>query len=73
MRSAGLSGIAFVVVVDEFTYIHEILRRRGVDPSEHNELKDFMRQLKGLLEARMFSALLIGQDTMPRFLESYPN
>lgn len=73
LRSTGSSGIAFVVVVDEFTYIHEILRRRGIDPSEHNELKDFMRQLKGLLESRLFSALLIGQDTMPRFLESYPN
>jgi hypothetical protein len=73
LRSAGSSGIAFVVVVDEFTYVHEILRRRGIDPSEHNELKDFMRQLKGLLESRLFSALLIGQDTMPRFLESYPN
>lgn len=73
LRSAGTSGVPFVVVVDEFTYVHEILRRRGIDPSEHNELKDFMRQLKGLLETRLFSALLIGQDTMPRFLESYPN
>ncbi|MCS5733772.1 ATP-binding protein [Herbiconiux daphne] len=73
LRSAGSTGVAFVVVVDEFTYVHEILRRRGIDPAEHNELKDFMRQLKGLLESRMFSALLIGQDTMPRFLESYPN
>jgi hypothetical protein len=73
LRSTGSPGIAFVVVVDEFTYVHEILRRRGIDPSEHNELKDFMRQLKGLLESRLFSALLIGQDTMPRFLQSYPN
>ncbi|MFB6608707.1 AAA family ATPase [Agromyces sp. NPDC056379] len=73
LRSTGSTGIAFVVVVDEFTYVHEVLRRRGIDPSEHNELKDFMRQLKGLLESRLFSALLIGQDTMPRFLESYPN
>jgi hypothetical protein len=73
LRSIGSTGIAFVVVVDEFTYVHEVLRRRGIDPSEHNELKDFMRQLKGLLESRLFSALLIGQDTMPRFLDSYPN
>jgi hypothetical protein len=73
LRSTGSTGIAFVVVVDEFTYVHEILRRRGFDPSERNELKDFMRQLKGLLESRLFSALLIGQDTMPKFLESYPN
>lgn len=73
LRSAGVAGVPFVVVVDEFTYVHEVLRRRGIDPAEHNELKDFMRQLKGLLEARLFSALLIGQDTMPRFLDSYPN
>jgi hypothetical protein len=73
LRRAGHTGVPFVVVVDEFTYLQEVLRRRGADPSEHNELRDFMRQLKGLLEARMFSALLLGQDTMPRFLDSYPN
>lgn len=73
LRTAGKTGVPFVVVVDEFTYIHEVLRRRGINPGEHNELRDFMRQLKGLLEARFFSALLIGQDTMPRFLDSYPN
>lgn len=73
LRSAGHTGVPFVVVVDEFTYLHEILRRRGIEPSEHNELRDFMRQLKGLLEERLFSALLVGQDTMPRFLDAYPN
>ncbi|GAA4431506.1 hypothetical protein GCM10023169_36120 [Georgenia halophila] len=73
LRSAGHTAIPFVVVVDEFTYLHEILRRRGIEPSEHNELRDFMRQLKGLLEGRLFSALLVGQDTMPRFLDAYPN
>lgn len=44
-----------------------------MDPREYNELRDFMRQLKGLLETRIFSALLVGQDTMPRFLDAYPN
>ncbi|MEU8288371.1 ATP-binding protein [Micromonospora sp. NPDC048905] len=73
LRVAGFSNTPFVIVVDEFTYLHEILRRRGIEPREHNELRDFMRQLKGILEARLFSALLVGQDTMPRFLESYPN
>lgn len=73
LRNAGHAATPFVVVVDEFTYLHEILRRQGVEPREHNELRDFMRQLKGLLEARLFSALLVGQDTMPRFLDSYPN
>ncbi|QSR29318.1 hypothetical protein CFI00_02140 [Nocardioides sp. S5] len=72
LRSAGHTGVPFVIVVDEFTYLQEVLRG-GTNPSEHQELRDFMRQLKGLLEARMFSALLLGQDTMPRFLDAYPN
>jgi hypothetical protein len=32
-----------------------------------------MRQWKSLLESRTFDAVLIGQDTMPRFKEAYPN
>jgi hypothetical protein len=32
-----------------------------------------MRQWKSLLESRTFDAVLIGQDTMPRFKEEYPN
>jgi len=73
LRMAGRTAVPFVIVVDEFTYLHEILRRQGTPHSEQNELRDFMRQLKGLLEARLFSALLLGQDTMPRFLEDFPN
>ncbi|GAA5122707.1 hypothetical protein GCM10023339_41490 [Alloalcanivorax gelatiniphagus] len=73
LRSAGLTAVPFVVIVDEFTYLYEIFRRRGVAPSEQNELRDFMRQLKSLLEGRIFSALLIGQDTMPTFLGAFPN
>lgn len=73
MRSAGYTAVPFVVVVDEFTYVYEVLRRKGIDPAEHNELRDFMRQLKGILESRLLSALLVGQDTMPRFLDAYPN
>ena len=33
----------------------------------------FMRQWKSLLESRTFDAVLVGQDTMPRFKEAYPN
>jgi hypothetical protein len=32
-----------------------------------------MRQWKSLLESRTFDAVLVGQDTMPRFKEAYPN
>ena len=73
LRAGDLTAVPFVVIVDEFTYLHEIFRRRGVNPREQNELRDFMRQLKSLLEGRIFSALLIGQDTMPAFLDAFPN
>ena len=73
LRSGGLTAVPFIVIVDEFTYLYEIFRRRGVAASEQNELRDFMRQLKSLLESRIFSALLVGQDTMPTFLEAFPN
>ena len=73
LRSAGRPSTPFVIVIDEFTYLHEVLRRQGITPAENNQLRDFMRQFKGLLEARVFSALIVGQDTMPKFLDSYPN
>lgn len=70
---SGMDTPKFAIVADEFTYLYEILRRPRVQVSENNQLRDFMRQWKGLLEARLFSALLVGQDTMPNFLRAFPN
>jgi hypothetical protein len=62
-----------VIMVDEFTYLFELLRRDNVAPADQHQLRDFMRQWKSLLEAKLFSALIVGQDTMPEFVKTFPN
>lgn len=57
-------GQRIIIAIDEFTYIYE-------HPSD--AIQTFMRGWKALLEARTFNALLIGQDTMPRFMQAFPN
>ncbi len=62
-----------VIIVDEFTYLYELLRRDHVATADQEQLRDFMRQWKSLLESKTFSALVVGQDTMPYFLQAFPN
>jgi len=57
-------GHSLIVAIDEFTYIFE---------NSKSGVEEFMRCWKALLEAKTFNALLIGQDTMPRFKQAYPN
>lgn len=73
LKAEGQREPRFAIVVDEFTYLFEVLRRSHVSPAEHDQLRDFMRHWKGLLEAKLFSALVVGQDTMPHFLRAFPN
>lgn len=53
-----------VVAVDEFTYLFE---------NQEDDLQTFMRGWKALLESKTFSAIIVGQDTMPRFKKAFPN
>ena len=62
----GWRDVRPVFLIDEFTYIYEYIREGLLTPA-------FMRQWKSLLESRTFNAVLVGQDTMPRFKEAYPN
>ncbi len=62
----GWRDVRPIFLIDEFTYVYEYIRERLLTPA-------FMRQWKSLLESRTFDAVLIGQDTMPRFKEEYPN
>lgn len=74
LKSAGREAPPrVVVIVDEFTYLFELLRRDNVAPADQDQLRDFMRQWKSLLEAKLFSALVVGQDTMPAFISAFPN
>jgi hypothetical protein len=55
-----------IFLIDEFTYVYEYIREGLLTPA-------FMRQWKSLLESKTFDAVLVGQDTMPRFKDAYPN
>jgi hypothetical protein len=62
----GWREVRPIFLIDEFTYVYEYIREGLLTPA-------FMRQWKSLLESRTFDAVLVGQDTMPRFKEAYPN
>lgn len=60
------TAIRIIYLVDEFTYMYEYITEGLVDSS-------FMRQWKALHESRLFSTVLVGQDSMPRFKRAFPN
>jgi hypothetical protein len=62
----GWRDVRPIFLIDEFTYVYEYIQEKLLTPA-------FMRQWKSLLESRTFDAVLVGQDTMPRFKEAYPN
>lgn len=64
VRRLTKQGSQLVVAIDEFTYIYE---------NTYGDVENFMRGWKALLEAKTFNALLVGQDTMPRFKQAFPN
>ena len=53
-----------ILAVDEFTYIYEKFK---------DETESFMKSWKSLIESNSFNAVIVGQDTMPRFKSDYPN
>ncbi len=73
LRKDGQREPRVILIVDEFTYLYELLRRDHVAAADQHQLRDFMRQWKGWLEAKLFSALVVGQDTMPAFLNAFAN
>jgi len=64
-RLLNKKGFVVVMAIDEFTYIYE--------KENFQEKLNFMRNWKALLEIGSFNAIIIGQDTMPRFKNDYPN
>ncbi len=62
----GWRGIRVVLLIDEFQYIY--------DPIIEGKIPDsFMQNWKALLQANYFSAVLVGQDVMPKFKLRFPN
>lgn len=59
-------AVRIVLLIDEFTYISNLIRT-GALPEV------FMNGWKGLIEKKLFSSVLVGQDFMPKFRDRYPN
>lgn len=59
-------GVRPVLLIDEFQYIYDRIVARKIPES-------FMQNWKALLQANYFSAVLVGQDVMPKFKERFPN
>lgn len=55
-----------VYLIDEFTYIFGYVKTGIVDQS-------FMRQWKALMESKLVNTVVVGQDSMPRFMAAFPN
>jgi tetratricopeptide (TPR) repeat protein len=55
-----------LLLIDEFTYLYSATLRNNLDP-------EFMKTWKAMLEKGLFSAIVIGQDIMPKFKAKFPN
>lgn len=64
VRTIRGEGYFWIVTIDEFTSIHQ----------ESPEVVDsFMHNWKAMLQDHFFNALIVGQDTMPKFMDEHPN
>ena len=66
LEALGWRSPRIVLLIDEFTYLYEYIAE-GVLPST------FMRQWKSLLQMEMFNAVIVGQDSMSKFKQAFPN
>lgn len=66
LREHWGEGARVVFLVDEFTYMYEYIEEGIVGAS-------FMRQWKALHESALISTVVVGQDSMPKFKQKYPN
>ena len=68
-------GFLWVVAIDEFTDLYDILITSAKDDDVAKRILDILRALKGVLESHppAFNLLLIGQDSMPLFKDRFWN
>ncbi len=59
-------GVRVVLLIDEFQYIYDLIVAGKIPPS-------FMQNWRVLLQTNHFSAVLVGQDVMPKFKARFPN
>lgn len=62
----GWRYIRVVLLIDEFSYIYSQIVSNRISG-------EFMKNWKALLQENFFSAVLVGQDVMPKFKQKFPN
>jgi tetratricopeptide (TPR) repeat protein len=65
-KAESWSSVRVVLLIDEFSYIYGQIVNGRIS-------EDFMKNWKALLQANFFSAVLVGQDVMPKFKHRFPN
>ncbi|MBQ1027981.1 tetratricopeptide repeat protein [Micromonospora sp. C95] len=55
-----------VLLLDEFTMLYAAIERSDLP-------RGFMKSWKAMLESKLFSSVVVGNDLMPTFLAAYPN
>ena len=65
-KSPDWRNVRVILLIDEFSYIYGYIAS-GLIP------ESFMKNWKALLQENFFSAVLVGQDVMPKFKLRFPN
>ncbi|HKP11454.1 MAG TPA: ATP-binding protein, partial [Blastocatellia bacterium] len=65
-RLPDWKNVRLVLLIDEFSYIYGYIVRGTLS-------EDFMVNWKALLQGNHFSAVLAGQDVMPKFIKRFSN
>lgn len=65
-KNGDSQNMRIVLLIDEFQYIYAQILAGRIP-------KSFMTNWKALLQEGFFSAVLVGQDVMPKFKELFPN
>jgi len=66
-------GVVWVVVIDEFTDLYDLLQRCDYDEVVFGNMLGLMDVLKTRLEDGSFNLLLIGLESMPQFIKEMRN
>lgn len=65
-RASDWGDVKIILLIDEFSYLYELILKGTVPET-------FMKDWKALLQEDLFSAVLVGQDFMPKFKQRFPN
>ncbi|MEE1929514.1 tetratricopeptide repeat protein [Streptomyces sp. TRM 70351] len=65
-RSDTYRNWRMVLLLDEFTVLYGAIARGDLP-------REFMKLWKAMLESKLFSSVVVGNDLMPRFLKAFPN